>query len=113
MIATKNNHKKVENTGQNRSINRHQWDYELLRQKLGDNESLECHVYEKIKARIELRTSQLAFHPNATQFTLHLSDTFFVFISDEISNFLELVPICIGFVRPLLFNANVICLIFG
>ena len=79
LIATKNNHKKVENTGQNRSINRHQWDYELLRQKLGDNESLECHVYEKIKARIELRTSQLAFHPNATQFTLHLSDAFFGF----------------------------------
>ena len=36
-------------------------------------------VYKKITSRIKLRKKQCAFHPNATQFTLHLSDSLFGF----------------------------------
>ena len=79
LLGTRNNLKKVDNTGQNRSINRHQWNYKKLTQKLDNHESEEHVVYKKITSRIELRKKQCAFHPNATQFTLHLSDSLFGF----------------------------------
>ena len=36
-------------------------------------------VFEALKERIKIRKEQAAFHPNATQLTLHLGDQIFAF----------------------------------
>ena len=79
LLATPNDHAGVEKTGINRAINRHRWDYPELRALLDDPESLQAMVLAEMKRRIAIRTAQKAFHPNATQFTLHLGDALFGF----------------------------------
>jgi sucrose phosphorylase len=79
LLATGNDYDKREKTDQNRSINRHQWDYDDLKAKLNDQESQHAIVYDQLKGLIETRKQQKAFHPNATQFTLHLTDKLFGF----------------------------------
>ncbi|MBE9030085.1 alpha-amylase [filamentous cyanobacterium LEGE 11480] len=72
LLATSNDYNRVQQTGQNRSINRHQWDYELLQQKLADPASDQAWIFGQLKKLIQIRREQSAFHPNATQYTLHL-----------------------------------------
>ncbi|MFK7817449.1 MAG: sugar phosphorylase [Planctomycetaceae bacterium] len=79
LLATPNDLEGIERTGHNRSINRHKWDYELLTKQLDDPTSKHAIVFNELKRRIALRQGQPAFHPNATQFTLQLSDCFFAF----------------------------------
>ncbi len=79
LLGTRNDYEKVENTQHNRAINRHRWDYDLLQEKLVEDD---CHhriVLSTLKNLINIRTKQKAFHPNATQFTLHLSEQLFGF----------------------------------
>lgn len=77
LLATHNDHAGVEKTGVKRAINRHRWDYPELRALLDDPESLNAQVLAALKERIALRIAQKAFHPNATQFTMQLGDSFF------------------------------------
>ncbi|MEM9509063.1 MAG: alpha-amylase family glycosyl hydrolase [Cyanobacteria bacterium P01_E01_bin.35] len=70
-LATPNNHLGVEKTGRNRSINRYQWNYQELEQKLSDPNSAQSIVMQKMSCLIQIRRRQPAFHPNATQYTLH------------------------------------------
>jgi len=79
LLGTGNDHAGVEKTGINRAINRHRWDYTELRALLDDPESANARVLAEMKKRIGLRIRQPAFHPNATQFTLHLGDQLFGF----------------------------------
>jgi sucrose phosphorylase len=79
LLATGNDYEKLEKTEQNRSINRHQWNYDALKAKLNDKDSQHAIVYDQLKGLIEKRKQQKAFHPNATQFTLHLTDKLFGF----------------------------------
>ncbi len=79
LLATPNDHQRVERTGQKRSINRHQWQFETLSERLDDPQSQHHLVFQRLKNLIEIRRSQPAFHPNATQFTLHISDQVFGF----------------------------------
>ena len=79
LLGTKNDYDKVENTQQNRSINRHRWDYEQLEEELGDTHGHHAVVLSSLKALIDIRIKQPAFHPNATQFTLHLGLQLFGF----------------------------------
>lgn len=79
LLATSNDYDKLERTGQNRSINRHQWDYESLKTELADEGSQHNQVYTKLTELIGIRKQQAAFHPNATQFTLHLNEKLFGF----------------------------------
>ncbi|MDF1819238.1 MAG: alpha-amylase family glycosyl hydrolase [Immundisolibacteraceae bacterium] len=79
LLATPNDHQRVERTGQKRSINRHQWPFETLSERLDDPQSQHHLVFQRLKNLIEIRRSQPAFHPNATQFTLHISDQVFGF----------------------------------
>jgi sucrose phosphorylase len=79
LLATPNDHEKMELTNQNRSINRHKWDYIDLQAKLDDATSHHARVFGKMKELIRIRRLQPAFHPNATQYTLHLSDQLFAF----------------------------------
>jgi sucrose phosphorylase len=79
LLATKNDIEKLNQTEQNRSINRHEWDYEDLENRL-ETESTENHqVLKQLKNLINIRKQQPAFHPNATQFTLHFNEQIFAF----------------------------------
>ena len=78
-MATLNDHKRVELTNQNRSINRHKWDYANLQEKLSNHNSHHASVFHKLKHYINIRRRQPAFHPNATQYTLHLNEQLFAF----------------------------------
>ena len=79
LLATTNDYERCEQTGQNRSINRHQWDYPALKSELSNTESPHHQVFERLKEIVSIRQKQPAFHPNATQFTLHISDQLFGF----------------------------------
>ncbi|QBF81886.1 alpha-amylase [Shewanella maritima] len=72
LLATRNDYQKVAATGQNRAINRHRWDINELIELLEDKHSQHHQVLSSLNHLIKLRKQQAAFHPNATQFTLHL-----------------------------------------
>ncbi len=78
LLATQNDHKKKELTANNRSINRHNWDYDELMSLL-DSESIHGQVFTQMKKIIAIRKQQKAFHPNATQFTMHFGEELFAF----------------------------------
>ncbi|MCT8161816.1 sugar phosphorylase [Pseudoruegeria sp. SHC-113] len=77
VTACHNDLEAVEKTGQNRSINRHRWDYPTLREKLDDPDTPQAQVMNGLRERIRIRCAQSAFHPNATQFTLQLDERLF------------------------------------
>ena len=79
LLGTRNDYQRMEAQGTNRAINRHQWQQAKLNAELDNNQSTHSKVYERLSNLIELRKLQKAFHPNATQFTLHLDDTLFGF----------------------------------
>lgn len=79
LFATSNDTDKVARTGSNRSINRHNWDANKLAGFVNHPESHHHRVFERLKQLMRIRSRQSAFHPNATQFTMHLSDEIFAF----------------------------------
>lgn len=93
LLATRNDYQRMEHAGHNRSINRHQWQYDELEALLGDDEinssksggkqfNKSRHhkvVFTELKRLLAIRQQQKAFHPNATQFTLHLGDSIFAY----------------------------------
>jgi sucrose phosphorylase len=79
-LATHNDLEAVEKTGKKRSINRHKWQLEELQEQLADPHSPHALVLKELSRRIKIRRCQSAFHPNATQYTLHpLNKALFVF----------------------------------
>ena len=78
-FGTPNDYARMENSGHNRAINRHQWDYEQLVEQLEDATTSEAIVFQRMTSLLRLRKAQPAFHPNATQFTLHLGAAIFGF----------------------------------
>ncbi len=79
LLATNNYHEGVMLSSQNRSINRYKWEYNDLMEKLNDERTHHGKVFREMKRLLALRCRQPAFHPNATQFTLHLGDQIFGF----------------------------------
>lgn len=79
LLGTENDTVLSKKTGQARSINRHQWQFDALIKKLDDSESHHHKIFYELKRRISIRKKQIAFHPNATQLTLHLGDKLFAF----------------------------------
>ncbi|AXS84944.1 sugar phosphorylase [Marinobacter sp. Arc7-DN-1] len=79
LLATENDLERVEHTGRLRSINRSQWQLDELEQKLADPLSHHSKAFQELKRLIAIRRKQPAFHPNATQFTLHLGLQLFGF----------------------------------
>lgn len=75
LFATPNDTQKMLETGHNRSINRHQWNYDRLVAALEDPSSNQAKVWKELCRRIQIRRRQGAFHPNATQYTLHPLNT--------------------------------------
>ncbi|GHB71251.1 sucrose phosphorylase [Psychrosphaera saromensis] len=79
ILGTPNDYEKLKNTHHNRSINRHRWDYKLLKEQLDSDYSSHSKVLTRMLALIDIRTKQPAFHPNATQYVLHLGLQLFGF----------------------------------
>jgi sucrose phosphorylase len=79
LLGTENDHDRVENTGRLRSINRAQWQIDRLEDMLADPQNQHHKVFTELKRLIAIRRRQPAFHPNATQFTLHLGLQLFGF----------------------------------
>jgi sucrose phosphorylase len=79
LLATPNHADGVVETGQNRTINRRQWDYETLEALMSDPTSPQAIVLKELSRRIQIRRRQPAFHPNATQYTLQLRPAIFGF----------------------------------
>ena len=78
-LGTQNDIERVQNTGHNRAINRHQWDMDELTQHLTDPESHHALCLMGLKALIQIRQRQPAFHPIATQYTLNCGQSIFGF----------------------------------
>lgn len=79
LLGTTNDYEKLENTQHNRAINRHRWDYNALEEKLSGHPDHHKDVLSSLKNLMNIRIKQKAFHPNATQFTLHLKAQLFGF----------------------------------
>lgn len=71
LFATHNDEKLLAKTGHNRSINRHRWNQSTLEEAL-TNGSEHQRAFEALSHLITVRKNNPAFHPNATQFTLHM-----------------------------------------
>ena len=76
-LASRNDLKRVENTGHYRAINRRKLDHEKISDQLHDPDSDSFEVMNGLKHLLAIRTKQPAFHPNATQFTLHFQPQVF------------------------------------
>ena len=79
LLATGNDYERLESTQRNRTINRHRWQYDELVEALNDETTQHARVYNRLRSLIAIRREQAAFHPNATQFTLHLGNQIFGF----------------------------------
>jgi len=84
-LSTENDYKKLDNTNQNRAINRHVWQADKLKQCLSDPNSHHYKTLHEIKRLLAIRKQQPAFHPNATQYTLHLGFQLFAFWRQSIN----------------------------
>ncbi len=71
LFATHNDEKRLAKTGQNRSINRHRWELTALEEALSNGSEHQL-AFEALSHLILIRKNNPAFHPNATQFTLHM-----------------------------------------
>lgn len=69
-LATPNDYAKFQKDHQNRSLNRHQWDYQKLDSLLKNSNSAQWKILNGLSRLIKIRRQQSAFHPNATQYTL-------------------------------------------
>jgi len=79
LLATENDLQKMDMTSNKRSINRHNWNYDELCQFLQADDNIHSQAFAALTELIKLRKQQKAFHPNATQYTLHFEDTLFAF----------------------------------
>ena len=79
LMGTESDFEAVKAEGHNRAINRHKWNYENLEAALGDKQSHHSQILTSLKKLLQVRKQQPAFHPNATQFTLHLHGGLFAF----------------------------------
>ena len=79
LLATENDHARYQRTGHKRHLNRYQWPYQELNEQLADPNSRHARILSELKRLIQIRSHQPAFHPNATQFTLHMGRRIFAF----------------------------------
>ena len=79
LLATGNNQDRYARTGHKRHLNRSQWPYSELKRLLSDPGSVHAQVLKELKRLMNIRAKQTAFHPNATQFTLHMGTRIFAF----------------------------------
>ncbi len=67
LFGTRNDYAAVRKSGIARSINRAQLDFDMLRQKISKEETIESKVYSALQKLLRIRISHTAFHPEAPQ----------------------------------------------
>lgn len=77
LTATGNDLAGVEQSGQFRRINRRKWDAAELESRLDNATSTHAQVFSALRALLEIRAGQAAFHPGGGQRILDLGDKFF------------------------------------
>lgn len=77
VFGSQNNHAGVEQTKQNRTINREKLDLAELRQRLQDPNSIPAQVYTQYRRLLEIRRQEAAFHPFGDQKVLDISPAVF------------------------------------
>ena len=85
IFGSHNDLERLEHTQRNRSINRHIWNEFELEKELSDRQSPHANIFTELKRLLSIRKKQSAFHPNATQYTLHISDDIFAFWRQSIN----------------------------
>ncbi len=85
LFGSRNDHNRVEHTGRARSINRHIWEAGQLEESLANEDSHHGKIFKELTRLIKIRRAQPAFHPNATQFTMHLGTEVFAFWRQSIN----------------------------
>ncbi len=78
LTATKNNTGEALSTGHKRAINRMQWEYQELVDKLEDELTTTHQVMKKYEDMLEIRAKHPAFHPDAPQEIIDCGSDFFV-----------------------------------
>lgn len=78
--ATSNDHDQVTETGVKRDINRKQWLYGDLQEKLHDSETMTHRVFYRLKELITVRKQKPAFSPLAEQKVLDKENDLFVML---------------------------------
>ena len=78
-LAAENDEARAAQTGHNRSLNRSQWQATDIDTGLADDGSAMAQVFYEMQRRLAIRKAQKAFHPDATQFTLHINPGMFGF----------------------------------
>lgn len=79
LLASDNDEARAAETGQNRSLNRRQWQSGEVEAGLADKDTQMAQVFYELRRRLAIRKAQKAFHPDATQFTLHIKPGMFGF----------------------------------
>ncbi len=72
LLGSPNDQAGVEQSGQNRRINRHKYDRDELETVLSEPHSLQRRVFDGYRRLLEVRIAQPAFHPDAQQEVLEL-----------------------------------------
>lgn len=85
LFGSRNDYARAEHTGRARSINRHIWQEQELIASLEQDDGHHSKIFQEITRLIRIRSTQPAFHPNATQFTLHLGREVFAFWRQSIN----------------------------
>lgn len=85
LFGSRNDYRRLEHTGRSRSINRHIWQEVELETLLADRHSTHSQIFNEMRRLLKIRKAQAAFHPNATQFTLHLGEKVFAFWRQSIN----------------------------
>lgn len=85
LLGTENNREGLAQTGRARTINRFQWPVDELEAALADPDRHHQAVFAELKRLIAIRRKQEAFHPNATQYTMHFSDKVFAFWRQDLN----------------------------
>ncbi len=75
LIGSENDLDGVLETGENRSINRQKFSSSQLREQLAGNNSKQRLIFEGYQKLLSLRCRQKAFHPEAAQTMLSISDS--------------------------------------
>ncbi|TDO99087.1 alpha-amylase family glycosyl hydrolase [Marinomonas balearica] len=110
LFGTENDHERVKNTGHFRSINRHIWQMDDLDHALNTN-THHKKVFEAMSRLMKIRRAQAAFHPNATQYVLHMGDELFAFWRQSIDRRQSLFAIYNISDQPKTFNLSELNLI--
>lgn len=93
LIGAENDYDGLEATGRNRTINRKKWNEFELGEHLADPSSRGAIIFARLKELLQVRATEPAFHPNASQEILNYGDGIFALHRESID--LESKVLCI------------------